>query len=248
MARRRAKIEESPGDFDPGFTVLRDTREQEPFRFNDIYFNGDSDKYNFDNIFVGPPSRRRKVRVRVEEMARGRGWGDYGVLDFPGIAIERKSKADLFATVADDFSTGKFTRKLALMAHHRDFPCVVVEADRSSCLYDPPPFASVLPLSVMRRVDSWTIQFPPVHWYFCGNRADAEETTFWLMSKYVEIKKDDKSPRNTLERRFALYDEGFRAKLAGHPFTAWPEESDPGCDWARGYEAAERHARETGRC
>lgn len=66
------------------FTVVADTREQHV--------------YTFENLWSGPVGKSPRLMVPIARQALTT--GDYSILGMPGIAIERKSKEDLYQSIA----------------------------------------------------------------------------------------------------------------------------------------------------
>jgi ERCC4-type nuclease len=150
------------------FTVIVDSREQEPFRFSGII--GDS----------AEQFRRLVVPTQVACLATG----DYSIAgtDTHGICIERKSAADLFSTLAA--GRDRFEEE------HKRMQCfqtkaVVIEADWTTMLLDPPGHSRLSPLSVYGTAISWLVKYN-VPWIACPGRRFAEMTTFKILRKFYE--------------------------------------------------------------
>lgn len=148
------------------FTVVIDTREQTQFAFTGLRSD------------VRDGSRPLSVPVQAGTLAQG----DYSILGMEKwVAVERKSLADLFGTIGRH--RGRFERELArlqtLMA-----AAVVVEADWTAILLDPPQFSELSPKTVFRSVVAWQQRFPAVHWWMMPNRRVAEITTFRILERF----------------------------------------------------------------
>jgi ERCC4-type nuclease len=152
------------------FTIIYDSREQDPYTFKNIM--GD----HRDNF---TPIRVKTVRKKVEA-------GDYAILNLPGIAIERKSKADLFGSLANNEKRENFITRLRRMQETLKFGAVVIECLREEIYIDPPVHTSLSPKSVDRTTLSWAMQFPLIHWYWCQDRKSAEELAYRLLEKFYE--------------------------------------------------------------
>jgi ERCC4-type nuclease len=147
------------------FKILVDTREQQPYAFSGILANAE-DGGGF---------------VRVETVRFGLPEGDYGLEHDPRIRIERKSKADLWSTVAQ--GRDRFEAELARLQEHREWSAVVVEAEWSEVM-DQPGFCQLNPRSLNRSILAWEQRFKSVHWIFRPGREVAEATVFWLLDRW----------------------------------------------------------------
>ena len=145
----------------PGFVVVIDTREQAPFAFEGI--TGD--------------------RGRVLEIATSRAGlktGDYSIRGLEDvIAVERKSKVDLYGTVGR--GRKRFERELERLAA-MGAPAVVLECDLASLLH-PPGRSKVSPSSVLNSLIAWSVRHRLPVWP-CPDRRFAEIVTFRLLQHY----------------------------------------------------------------
>jgi ERCC4-type nuclease len=103
------------------------------------------------------------------------------------VGVERKSLADLFGTVGQ--GRDRFTRELERLAEYT-FAAVVVEAEWSAVVNDPPPHSRLDPKTVYRSVLAWQQRFPVVHWWFCPGREFAEVTTLRILERYLKEQAD----------------------------------------------------------
>lgn len=187
-SKRRTKAELSPRPngsvTDPNvlvcpFTIAVDTREQSPYRFVGLTTNADRG--------YAP------IRVPTQLVSLSTGRGDYSIVELPRIAIERKSKADLYQSISHHREN--FERRLALMGRSPDFTSpwvahVVVEAEISELLGSPPPFSQFAPKSLIRTILAWKVRFPRVQWDFLPGRDVAEGWTFRLLERFwMEFQK-----------------------------------------------------------
>jgi hypothetical protein len=153
---------------DPEFplTVVIDTAEQLPYAFAGV---------PADREFGGGCWRVPTVRGSLV-------WGDYSLAGHEAeVAVERKSKADLFRTVGQE--RDRFVRELAALADYR-FAAVVVEAEWSEVFDDPPPFSQLPPKLLYRNVLAWQQRYPRVHWWFVPGRDVAEVTTLRILERF----------------------------------------------------------------
>jgi ERCC4-type nuclease len=135
-----------------------------PYRFVGLRANADQD---YATIVV--PTRRISLKT-----------GDYSIDGLPGVVVERKSKSDLFGSVArrDNFES-RLGRMNAL-----EFSAVVVEAEWREILTDPPPHSKLNPKALFRTILSWQQRFPGVHWLAMPGRAAAEAATFRILETF----------------------------------------------------------------
>jgi DNA excision repair protein ERCC-4 len=110
--------------------------------------------------------------------------GDYSLLGHESrISVEKKSLSDLYSTLGQ--GRDRFVRELERMAEipHAH---VVVEAEWSTILNNPPPRSSLNPKTVYRSVLAWVARYPSVHWWTMPDRAHAEVTTFRILERYLK--------------------------------------------------------------
>jgi ERCC4-type nuclease len=153
------------------FTILADTREQ--------------DVYEFIGLTQGSGSRKRPLVVPV--MRATLTTGDYSIFGYPSICIERKSKADLFGSVV---RRKNFIGRLARM-NELAYSAVVVEAELSTILRNPPPFTRLHPRSLVRTIIAWKVRFPRVHWDFLPGREAAEGWVFRTLERFYNDKQQE---------------------------------------------------------
>lgn len=162
-------IEEAPkATVDSPFTVIVDSSEQIPYRFEGI--TGD---YRDDYA----PIRVRTVRKRLKT-------GDYAILEFPGVAVERKSKEDLFNSIRNDERRENFLGRLDRMERDCRMGYVLVECTFEDIYTNPPPNSNLMPKAAGRTVISWRAEFPNVHWVFCDGREWAEQVCYRLLERH----------------------------------------------------------------
>lgn len=166
---RRGRVSQRP--LPCPFTVLVDTREQAPYSFSGLHADSD-----------------RSYRPLIVETQRETLYqGDYS-LHFgehshsTGIAIERKSKQDLFGTLSA--GRDRFEDELQRLSECVIHSFIVVEAERSEIISNPAEFSGLLPKTIFRSVMAWQQRYPSVHWWWCMNRRDAEQVTFRLLERY----------------------------------------------------------------
>lgn len=149
--------------------VLVDTREQRPYRFEDL--RADAAKGGGALI--------------VETATATLPSGDYSLTGFADrIAVERKSLADLFGTIGQ--GRDRFERELERL-NAMDFAAVVVEAQWSEVFDDPPRHSRLTPKTVFRSVNAWEQRYPRVHWHFLPGRDFAEVKTFRVLERFYRV-------------------------------------------------------------
>lgn len=160
--------------------VIADTREQQPYEFAGL-----------------KADRRQGGGPLVVEVRRGTlPTGDYSLDGFTAqVAVERKSLNDLYHTLSQ--GRERFERELARLNEMRTAR-VIVEAEWSVILGDPPPFSKLVPKTVYRSVLAWMERFPRVHWLPVPGRAFAEVTTLRVLERFLrerEREKHESKPR-----------------------------------------------------
>jgi ERCC4-type nuclease len=189
------------------FTVRVDTREQMPYQFDNII--GD---YRDDYAPLIVQTNRKKVLPA----------GDYAIEGLVGIAIERKSKSDLFQSVATGQKRENFIGRLHKMKEGLLYGAVVIECYPEEIYEDPPEYTSLSPKTVFRTSLSWAIQFPNVHWHWCRDREKAEQTTFRLLEKFYEHHTNKKyvAHNKPIDSCMEAYNLGIISRMSAKEFQA----------------------------
>ena len=172
------------------FTVTVDTREQTPWDFAAI----PADRAELKKVGQGekcpdpvPPDSPSGLPsgagfLVVPVVVEGLPAGDYSIQGYGArIACERKSKADLFGTIGQGRDC--FVRELERLNSY-DFAAVVVEAELSEILTDPPRHTELSPKTITRSVIAWQQRFPRVHWCFLPGRAAAQVWAYRVLDRY----------------------------------------------------------------
>ncbi len=146
------------------FEIVIDTREQSP--------------YAFLNMRANAKDRGARFVVATRRLCLPN--GDYSIFGYPQVAVERKSKADLFGSVAkrDNFE-GRLERMAEL-----DCAYVVVEAEWSEVLSNPPRHSKLNPKALFRTLLAWQQRYRGVHWLGMPGRDAAEATTFRILERF----------------------------------------------------------------
>lgn len=146
-------------------TILVDTREQSPYLFTGFLADASAG---------GGP-------LAVPTQTSGLVSGDYSLAGLEEVvAVERKSLADLFSTIGQGRS--RFERELQRLNQMR-FAAIVVEAEWSTILTDPPPHTRLTPKTIWRSVICWQQRYTRVHWSFLPSRRHAEVMTLRVLER-----------------------------------------------------------------
>lgn len=150
------------------FTIIVDSREQDPFHFYGI---------------IGDSSENYRPLI-VPTQVVGISTGDYSLAGsaLHDICIERKSAADLFGTLAA--GRERFEEEHKRMQSFA-VKAVVIESDWPTMLTNPPSHSRLSPLSVYGTSVSWLVKYG-VPWIACPGRRFAEITTFKILRKFYE--------------------------------------------------------------
>jgi ERCC4-type nuclease len=157
-----------PPPVESPFVVLIDTREQHP--------------YTFDRtpLWAGPANRSARIIVRTQPAALKT--GDYGLQGWSGIAVERKSKEDLYGSISQ--RRENFVERLERMEDEHDYSAVVVEAEWAELLSNPPKHSQFSPKSLTRTIIAWRQRYRRVDWWFLPSRDHAEAFTYRIIERY----------------------------------------------------------------
>ena len=155
------------------FEIVVDTREQQPYQFDNLHANADK-----SHARIAVPVRRAALLV-----------GDYSLWGYPGVVVERKSKADLFGSVA---KRDNFESRLARM-DDLSFAAVVVEAEWREILTDPPRHSKLNPKALFRTILSWQQRFKGVHWLAMPGRDAGEAATFRILETFWRQRKREEN-------------------------------------------------------
>jgi DNA excision repair protein ERCC-4 len=141
--------------------VIVDTREQQPFAFHGI-------------------TGARGRELEIETCRAGLKTGDYSIQGLEDeVAIERKSKVDLYGTVGR--GRARFERELERLAAMAA-PALVLECDLGSLLR-PPERSRVSPSSVLNSLIAWSVRHRIPVWP-CPGRRFAEIVTYRLLQHF----------------------------------------------------------------
>lgn len=155
-------------------TVIIDTREQHPYTFHG--FNADA--------------ANKKQPLYIETIPAALKAGDYSVQGLESrVAIERKSKQDLFGTFISDRQRGiAQLEKLSQL----EFAAVVIESSWASILSGPDRDGidsrsrSNQGKTLYRSIMAWMQRYPNVHWLPMPTRTLAEHTTYRILERFYK--------------------------------------------------------------
>lgn len=213
---------------DSPFTIVVDSNEQLPYTFSDI-------KGDFRDDYA--PIRVRTIKKAVR--AGNKRVGDYALLEVPGIAIERKSKADLFSSVSDTAKRENFIERLRVMSANLKCGAVIIECYQSEIFNDPPPFTKLSPTAVYRSTLSWGIQFPLIHWHWAEDRESAEQLAYRLLEKYYQHETDVKYKHHNkpIDANLEAMKQGIIARMTVNEMVIPYCEGNPlRLSWLKGWE------------
>ena len=156
------------------FTVLVDSREQLPYEFTGL--GGD------------------REQLVVPTVVKGLASGDYSIDGMEDeVLVERKSLDDLYGSVTwgrKRFEGEIFRLNMMASADRMRFATVVIEASwpeiAAPSEYRPGWENRTDPRSVEGTITAWSIRYPRVHWWACGDRRGAECRTFSILRKFWE--------------------------------------------------------------
>jgi ERCC4-type nuclease len=204
------------------FTILYDSLEQKPYKFENI--TGDS-KDDYSPIIVKTVKKRLKV-------------GDYSILGLEGICIERKSKEDLFGSVANGVKRDNFIERLRKMQSTLRFGAVVIECYKQEIFDNPPQHTRLNPKTVYRSTLSWAIQFPLVHFFWCKDRDEAEAVTYRLLEKFYDHETNSKYVHHNkpIDNAVEAFELGIKARMTANETECGYKKDNPlTISWMRGW-------------
>lgn len=151
------------------FTIAVDTREQTPFEFHSI---------RADSSRSYRPLSITTTRTTLHQ-------GDYSIIGLESgpdsIAIERKSKTDLYSTLS--IGRERFERELQRLTEQVTWSAVIVESDWEG-IQTPPEFSRMSPRSIEGMILAFMTRFPKIHWLFLPGRFEAERVCFKVLERW----------------------------------------------------------------
>jgi ERCC4-type nuclease len=172
--QREKKPQAAGGSDDPfrrlvvcPFRVVCDSREQLPYGFSGM-------KWTAGETLIVPT------------VVKGLASGDYSIENMDGsIAIERKELSDLYGSVT--WGRDRFEREIERLNSYKS-AFVVIEATWPEIMapseHRPGWENRTEPRSVEGTIVAWSLRYPGVHWWACGDRRGAECRTFSILRTF----------------------------------------------------------------
>lgn len=168
----------------PPFAIAVDTREQLPWSFAGMT------PHRAKPVRAGQPIRTQVYAVDCVPTTLNA--GDYSIVGCEAeIAVERKSKGDLFGTIGQ--GRERFQRELERL-NAMQFAAVIVECEWHEIFHNPPEHTQLSPKTISRSVFAWQQRFPRVHWHFWWDREHAMRAAwrvlerFWIEKQAAEVR------------------------------------------------------------
>lgn len=128
-------------------------------------------------------SREKKPYNFKDSVVFGLKTGDYSIVGLEDkIAIERKSKQDLFSSLCGK-NRERFKREIERLVKY-DYGALIIESDLPDLLI-PLKHTEMNPKAVVGSILSWSIFFN-LHVFFASDRNHAKSTVYKLLRKYWE--------------------------------------------------------------
>ena len=150
----------------PPWILIIDNREQIPWLF--------------ESLTIGTGKSKKELLLPIEHGTLPA--GDYSIKGLESkVAIERKSKDDLFSTLSR--GRERFIKELVKLSK-MDYAAVIVEAEWADCMTNPPERSRLAPVSLNGMIVAWQIRYPRVHWWFLPGRYIASKQAFKLLDRF----------------------------------------------------------------
>lgn len=150
------------------WTLVIDNREQNPWTFEDVVVG-------FGN---------QKKRLAIEKVPGTLKSGDYSILGMEDlVAIERKSKEDLFSTIGG--GRDRFVRELGRL-NQMKWAAVIIECEWFDAIKNPPERSKMSISAIDGSINAWTQRFPGVHWFWRPGRYVASKVCYKLLQRFWE--------------------------------------------------------------
>lgn len=169
-----SKISRSRHPLQTPFTIIIDKDEKLPYAFTGL---------NADAVQLYRPlivtTARRRIALGGTRLSI-----DYSLEGFESVVgVERKSHEDFCNTLVGHHRR-RFERKLSIINATFSAFTIVVEAEWSTILFNPPDFSNASPKNLFRTVIAWQARYPRIHWLMLPNRRLAEQATFRILEKF----------------------------------------------------------------
>jgi len=150
----------------PKWCLIVDRREQIPWTFESV------------TIGTGKSEKQLVLNQKPGTLQAG----DYSIEGMEDrVAIERKSKEDLFGTLSR--GRDRFIKELSRM-NEMEFAAVIVESDWLDCMLNPPERSKMAPVSVNGMHVAWMIRYPMVHWVWSPSRFVAMKMCYKILDRF----------------------------------------------------------------
>ncbi len=150
----------------PNWTLIVDRREQMP--------------WTFETITIGTGKAEKNLKLHQEPGTLP--VGDYSIKGLEEeVAIERKSKEDLFSTLSR--GRDRFIRELSKL-NNMKFAAVIIESDWLDCMMNPPERSKLAPVSVFGMIVAWMVRYRGVHWFWAPGRYLASKIAYKILDRY----------------------------------------------------------------
>jgi len=168
--------------YEPPFTIVVDKNEGLPYRFTGLRTDGESPRPIIVSTIAKALYQMGQKPIQIKGKWFTKGLADYSIDGFEErIQVERKSLEDLYGTLGsrrDEFEAEISRLNLC------DFAAVIVEASWHDILENPPSYSRLIPKTISRTVQSWSMRYPRVHWFTLSGRQHAENFTFRLLEMF----------------------------------------------------------------
>ena len=190
-SRPRPKRATSSCPLETPFTIIVDTAEQLDYSFDNLH----ADAAQLHRPLV-VRTIRRHLRLKPTRLSI-----DYSLDGYERVVgIERKSHEDFCNTLAGRHRR-RFEQKLTLINATFTHFAIVIEAEWSTILYNPPDFSAAVPKTLFRTVIAWQTRFPRIHWHFMPNRSLAEKATFRVLERWwKELKEKEQQTAKRIQQ------------------------------------------------
>lgn len=150
----------------PKWTLIVDNREQIP--------------WTFESMTIGTGKSKKALAITIEPGTLKA--GDYSIKGMESrVAIERKSKEDLFGTLSR--GRERFIRELTKL-NKMEFAAVIVEAEWLDCMLNPPDRSRLAPVSMNGMHIALMVRYPMVHWLWMPDRHTASKMAYKLLDRF----------------------------------------------------------------
>lgn len=187
------------------FTILIDSGEQHPWTFENIV----PDKTQLIGKLRKMKPQDVKFDIPTKRAYLGHGKADYALEGHEGqIHIERKSIADFQGTMLSHGARAEsFKRELEYL-NQINHAWVIVEGSQRQAIMEPPAHGKRTKQenikTINRRMLSYQLKYPRVHWLFPGCRRSAELNAvriFQLWHRHQGQVSDTPGPQEFYERK-----------------------------------------------